>query len=289
MYLDHLIDIALGQGPAVEPRRVSRFEPQAAPPLERDTIIVDGPGVRADAPPAPAIEPGRGRQAQSAVDSTSHARASLEPAPGRRRAADPEPASPAIVARPAPVVPAPVRPSAAAREPSPEAPPAVPGGEPAAPAVREIRELTERTHIELRASPHPPAAREVVHERELVREIETRLTTEPSTDVRREVARALAALPRQAVALPDALTPASTGPPAREPAPSTSVRETAPRRPPAPGRRVEAWPAPAAEPHVHVTIGRVEVRATTSASRAPRRADGPRLRLGDYLRRREGR
>ncbi|HEV2777780.1 MAG TPA: hypothetical protein VGX25_00110, partial [Actinophytocola sp.] len=66
--------------------------------------------------------------------------------------------------------------------------------------------------------------------------------------------------------------------------PDPPVRPAAPRIPVVPRR------APVAEPTVHISIGRVEVRATAepgAPSRAP--ASGrPRLSLDDYLRGRAG-
>lgn len=288
MYLDHLIDVALAQAPAVEPRRVSRFEPAAVPLLEQDATAADTGGFRGDLPPAAALTRERDRQAEPIVAPVRNAAIPRGTVPGGRTA-DPEPAVSRMAGRPEQPAPVPAHSPARASEPVPTVARVEPRVETQTPAAREIHHLTERTEVVPRAARTVPTARAVVRERELVREIETRVATEPPIDVSLEVARALAALPRPVASSPAAVILAPSPQPRREPTQPASIRDVAPRHS-ASSRRVEASNARVVEPHVHVTIGRVEVRATTPSPRAPRRrADGPRQGLADYLQRREGR
>jgi hypothetical protein len=122
----------------------------------------------------------------------------------------------------------------------------------------------------------------------------------PSVSVRPAMpASPLPVQPRQARVAPDrqetVRTPASNGVLLPAPAPVFAVSLAAPARS---GRTVAARAAAArtegkadaaGEPVVHVSIGRLEVRAAPAAAAPPRRRDGPQpSSLDDYLRQRGG-
>ncbi|WP_447736818.1 hypothetical protein [Rhodanobacter soli] len=122
----------------------------------------------------------------------------------------------------------------------------------------------------------------------------------PSVSVRPAMpASPLPVQPRQARVAPDrqqtARTPAPNGVLLPAPAPVFAATLAAPARS---GRTVAARAAAArtegkadaaGEPVVHVSIGRLEVRAAPAAAAPPRRRDGPQPgSLDDYLRQRAG-
>jgi hypothetical protein len=105
--------------------------------------------------------------------------------------------------------------------------------------------------------------------------------------------------PRQTRVAPDrqetARTPASNGALLPAPAPVFAATRTTPARSErtvaarAAAARTEGRIDAASEPVVHVSIGRLEVRAAPAAAAPPRRRDGPQPgSLDDYLRQRGG-
>jgi len=104
-------------------------------------------------------------------------------------------------------------------------------------------------------------------------------------------------VPSSAASLQSSLKPLEPNPTAaaadeRAPLLPRRIATTTSSRPPLADNVALAGNSPAAEPAVHITIGRVEVRATVStAPPAPRphAEDKPTLSLGDYLKRGGGR
>lgn len=271
MFLGQLLQRALGETPGIAPRRASRFEPDAGAPEPAIVESVETAPTPAilpltPAPQAPAEPPGR-------IETRLMERAVEPPEPG------PHPPRPAAIATDRPAEPQPVR-RAPAREPHPE--PLAPRREPA-PAVAPQQS---------RVAPAPPPPIER-HTETIVRETaETRVES-------RTIERRLESLVRQierteefrtTLLTPAGPLPAPAAAPPHGPAPRTVIvpaetTRSAPRQP----VLLEAPPGVPVAPAVHVTIGRVEVRAAAqpSAHQKPRPRE-PRLNLEDYLRHREG-
>jgi len=269
MFLGDLIQRTLGEATGIAPRRASRFEP-------------DNDALGAATVEAPASAP-------------APARDTISPTPlPRPSPAPPRDVETEFVEREAPfVVPQqpPEYPAAAAAERTAEMPP--PRIAPAPPLPPERLAARREPSVSLPSvrSGHTPVQPPPVerHSETIVREIsETRVES-------RTIERRLESLVRETErteeshttllvpAKPDAAVAPPPSPEAR-----TVIVPSAARSVPSKPVPVELPAAAPAAPVVHVTIGRVEVRAAAPAP-APRepRPREPRLNLEDYLRRRE--
>lgn len=278
-FLSGLIERASGAAPMLERRTRSLFEPEpgaAATPVS--TAMESSETVES---PPPLLSPAtRSNQAVPAVP-TPAARAAAEntgpdPAPPRRRRAAPAIEAAAVGSEPAPVpLPPPALKPATLRtrfEPRADAaplehPPAAVAAPPvtsvlkakpmAAPAVVEPHTPVEKPA--LRREPRKPEAGEDPS-------LRLRALTRPRPEP--------AALPQTAHPVPESQ---------RAVAPSVLLARVAQRSLP------QAEPANQPPP-VHISIGRVEVRAASGAPERSRerKPGGPRLSLDDYLRGRNG-
>jgi len=249
---------------ATNPTSVSMQAPQVAP---RDAIS-----------PSPAAEPAAGRSRRAAASEAPDSGPAAAPAPRTDRldATGPHSGATSDSAR--------ARRTAApdsARSHTAAARAAAPGSAPAD-AVQRRASAPDVARPPLPVTgqapqPDPTTAdrpRPTVSEEALPPRSRVDGSTPPATDTR-----------------PSAIAPRLGDAPARGAlAPTATAFTDAPPLPRARG----AQPAPAREPEVHVTIGRVEVRATAEAASPPRREasrPAPALPLDDYLRHRrtEGR
>jgi hypothetical protein len=273
MFLGDLIERALGETTGIAPRRASRFEPDAEAPQ---------PAVTESAEAAPA----RGREVippPLTPEASSEFPSRLEPIIVERRMP------------PAESVPSPNWPKVTvaekAGEPSPAAAPppsSEPSGERAAP--RSEPPAAAAPPSRLAPLPVPTAelrTETVVREKTEVR-VESRTIERRLESLVRQIERAEEM--RTTVLVPSedrpAIPPAAPQPPLpRSVVVPAVTTKSAPLKP---VLLEPSGPAPAA-PVVHVTIGRVEVRAAAPApaQRKPRPSE-PRLDLEAYLRRREG-
>jgi hypothetical protein len=158
---------------------------------------------------------------------------------------------------------------AEAAEPVHQVVPAAPAAEKGHPPVSQVR-LPEAGTFELHRDRAPDA---VVERGEVTSQ---RPPAAPA-------AHPVAALP------PVAAVPVAAAPPRAHPVGSLT-RQTVPEHPVSTSIPVGARRAPSAEPTVHISIGRVEVKASAQAA-APKpaqRANQPVLSLDDYLRDRAG-
>lgn len=310
-FLAHLVQRTFSNAPDVRPRPASLFEPMST---ARQLVVAhDEPGVPPSLParaveepqhaaettvrpvrrqslddePTP-FEPGsiKGRLptaqgVESAVEEGSPVAAAVPPSPTRPVAKEivkDDEAPPALQARPKAITRSmarpltPLTPEASAfpgESPSAQAPVAMPA-RPQPLSRSEAREPAASSERAVQESGPPVSSLSRTPERQREssaaqqREFSPAQQHEPSAEQR----RAASAEPRQAVLVPR-LPPAQ--PLARPPQPIASAETKA------------------AEPTVHVTIGRVEIRAV-AAPAAPKRPAPPKptLSLADYLDRREG-
>ncbi len=276
MFLDRLLARALGEGPVLTPRRVSRFEggdstfeerwEEIVPPSPRHAM--DGErAVPEERPPAP--------RAPSEAESPQPA-----PSPATADASQPPRLPPElrevriIEERLASVAP----PPAIARAEKPRPPPAPP--EPETPRSQEIPRAEPASQ---RARAEPVGTR--IKQHSVERRFET-LVREHTVQRVREIIPSGQPPPRSPAPPPEQASrrepPARQNPAPLAPAPASRRAAISQRATPA--------PAPAPEPVVHVTIGRVEVRAVQApASKPTARPREPRMGLDDYLARRERR
>ena len=296
MYLDHVIDLALDRAIVVEPRRGSLFEPAPTdtPVLERESIAPPAERAQPPASTTPPIADTHPARREDRVTSRQ------EPAPPRGTSSSQE-----VLSAQTPLHPvSPMKGDGPTlREVTREVVIVDSGAPPSRPASSHLQP-TSAAPMATPLSVVPVGSRPSPLKQEVRSDVETRrevmLTTEvrheivDHTDLRAEIVRLLAALPRPAVSAPRAATPVpdvrSEGRIGADGA-SRPVPVGAPGRSTSVSRRGEARPPASLEPHVQVTIGRVEIRATVPPSKASsegRRTAGPRLRLDDYLRRREG-
>ncbi|HVO10135.1 MAG TPA: hypothetical protein VMX54_05215 [Vicinamibacteria bacterium] len=261
-YLGRLVDRAVGRAAVLEPRLPSRFDPGRIRPSPSP-----------EQPWAAEIE----AFAELAVRAPQAAPGPASPGPGSTAGAPADRSAPAAEGRAN-------REAPGAREPlASRPPPASPPG----PAQR-AGEAGEEIHARLRGAAEAAERLLVEARRERTgagREIPA---AEPRPAPAVSAPKAIALEPRRPAELAAAPRPdhplaprAPTAPP-----PLHVPGRTAARQAPAPRA-----PAPEPPPVVHVTIGRVEVRAEPPAvappARAPRRP-AAHLALEDYLRRRNG-
>jgi hypothetical protein len=253
-FLSGLLDRAQGRAPVLERRRPSMFEPSHPTSGMGMGLVEAGEFVDAEDAPAP-----RRRTAapESAPDLPMRAKAVPvveEPPAARVR-------KPAEIQEP---VRPPLRPHVAASSKTVE--------------TRTVRETIverqiEKSAIEIRvATPKPPAV-----------DAPAIAAIRPaSAPVRHEDE----ARPKPVALLPEHPQPGKSLPPAARPAIQPATRRAAAAKP----RPAPAEPMEAAAPTIHVTIGRVEVRAVPAAALAPGavRPFAPKLNLEDYLRSRGG-
>jgi hypothetical protein len=253
-FLSGLLDRAQGRAPVVERRRPALFEPPR--PASGDSLV------EASLEAAPAY---------SEPHATAYARDLTAPPPAPR---PPVPTGTTLSAPP--VQPAPLVEPVPARQPAIPAHPAPPAHQP-----RPQESLITRT----------------IHETTVAREpaqpaVQVRIAQPPPAPVPPVApvrATATAPVPGQPSPRPDSPAPAPAIQP-RPPAPRVATQN--PARPPAPSQiaRASIQRPGSPEPTIHVTIGRIEVRAmppAVPASRSPR-PNGPKLTLDSYLRARNG-
>jgi len=269
MFLGDLIQRTLGEVATIAPRRASRFEP-AAEPVEQVTMDVtqDRPSPRPAALPFPVVA-AEGEQPVERIETRVIER---PVAPG---VPQDDPNNVVIVKKtPAPVVMAAAPPLPAVserpaerRELRPVAP-APPPSQPTHPVTREIeRETVVHERVETR-----------VESKTIERRLES-LVREPGVE-------RIERIQMQATPVASPAAPVAPTRRAVTPRPTVAVPDTRPIPQPKP-TPMEITPL-ATPPVVHVTIGRVEIRATapTPARQTPRSRE-PKLGLEDYLQRRE--
>ena len=145
---------------------------------------------------------------------------------------------------------------------------------PAAPLAPRLSETVVTPDVEPSSGVRQPRREESKDELRRQRGAEDRLPPEPLV---RKASRAERA-PREAVIVPRAAVQSTAATP---PGPSVSRRES---------RATASMPHPVPPTTVHVSIGRIEIRATPTAAKPARSQApaGPRLSLDDYLRTRNG-
>jgi len=307
-FLTNLAARTLAQ-PALQPRVLSRFEPErrgepVLPPDEAEPVRLSPPPQMRRALP-PVEEPAQGPEPMVR-------RASAPVLPPERKP-EPEPESPELKRAPAAVrveedAPAAAVPMPAAPAADVIAPPKRATHEPAIPQRTETRrEVRSRPHEKRRRDATPPVAAQtevrektntievpvVLRQREIVppqREtiVETRTETrELRVPVEQPVIR------RETRTRYEEAPPVITG--VRDGTPPRLVREerlttstiTRRTREARAVRATEEASAPPPQPEIHVSIGRVEVRATTAPASDKRRREQPRvMTIDDYVERR---
>lgn len=270
MFLEHLIRRALGEASGIAPRRLSRFEPDTAdrqPPMtesfEAAPARAHTASPPAQAPQVPLDAPGRmqtfvveraAERHETAASPTRSAAIAID------RLAEPAPPRlvPPLEARPAPVAPRRDPAPAVAHESARPVSDAKPTIEHHSQTI--IRETAE-TRLEGRIIERrlESLVRQIEHPKEFrstgPTPVETRSTAAPVQSTRARTVVVAAQTSRSA-------TPRPTG--------------------------LEAHAAAPVAPTVHVSIGRVEVRAAAPAAAPPKsHRSAPRLNLEDYLLRRE--
>lgn len=298
-FLSHLVAKSVGATDVILPRPASLFETAVpgtavsgtavttadAATLEEETILEPSPAKprrRASARPSSTITP-----SLSPAEDTAHSMA-MPPA-GQEAASFTSPPLPdwvnqlrqKVAALSETAVHPMTTPSAVFASPAPERPPLQPGT--ARPPHRPASPETE-------ATPPPPAPatapfimERVITETRLVERAEPSQTRPPQAE-QPAIVPAVTTVPTpSSEPLPDREQPAAVQKIiVTQTRPFTPPQTPAPLPPPTPAAAA-ASPAPA----IHVTIGRVEVRATPPAAKErPHRSQSPVMSLDDYLRQR---
>ncbi len=267
MFLDHLIERTLGTASAISPRRVSRFEPAA---VEAETIETS-PSSERVAAPMPAVAPptperhviDRVERVETRIIERPETAERVPTLPHEESTPAAQPVSaqgPQPIVVPSAVVAVPVNVLLPTNEPRVDTPPAV-------------RESVVHDRVESRVEAQ-------TIERRLEQLRESHVEHVERVDSRIERYPEIVERPRDPSAVVEPRPPAAPVIP--------QVRSQPPVRPAVVqtiAARAEAPPAPT----VHVTIGRVEVRAQApSSQRTPQpRSREPKLGLEEYLQRRE--
>ncbi|WP_410670168.1 hypothetical protein [Amycolatopsis sp. cmx-4-68] len=222
------------------------------------------------------------RRARAAVDAALPL-GEVTDSPQATFAVPPAAAAAAPVVAPSPSVPR-LTPALPAREPEPPAPRK--DGTPVAPEQPEPREEGPLA-ADAPASAHPVTVEVVLPEPARLPAEPARTSPERPAKTRRGGRAATPDMPSPSAPTP---FPAEAGPvrahPVR-PVPAAAREPADVPKPPRPASRR----APAAEPTVHISIGRVEVKAAPQPAPPPARAESPRrpaVSLDDYLRNRAG-
>ncbi len=284
-FLGHLVARSLDLSPAtpaVRPRLASRFEPvtpavaplieetmeevvSAAAPAARIEHVLAEPAAARPAPhppgpPLPSAPPTTRERGEEALSGRSLGGGSPLPVAGRadgRGAGGEGPPPPPQVG---PVI-RPLRIEEGRSRPEPALPPSL--------------EPTPRAPIPVQATAAPPFPEPRPQVEPVIRRIEVERVLTPAS---------APPAPAPSPAAPTQAKPAKAAPAPVPAPPILQPRVQAVERGPFPARREE----PAAEPVIHVTIGRIEVRATP-APKAPareRQAARPAVDLEEYLRQR---
>ena len=262
MFLANLIRRVNGEAPSIEPRRASRFE-SAAEPEPQAAMETEQP--------LPQAARGTVRQPTplpSAPDNSRLPEQTGEATPRRTPYFDP--------------LPAPVPARAEAPELAAPLPPQKPWV-PADVALEPRNEGRDSQPLPLREPVVPRAAGPEVSRETVIREI---VESHPESRI---IERKLESLRVEHTVEKTEQRPAIAVSPAapRETRRGAIVPDTRPSAPARPAL-VEAPPPASASSVVHVTIGRVEVKAAPPAqARRDARNREPKLDLGDYLQRRE--
>lgn len=269
MFLGNLIQRTFGEATGIAPRRASRFEPEndvLEPAIVETATEAPGP-VREPVSPAPRpleTPPPPRLLEQTELIAGQAPPLEFSPPPARSAAINLAPSVEVPPPRPAPVTPPPAERLGLRRDLPPPPLPPPPHFTPAqAPPVERQTETVIRETSETRVESQTIERRL----ESLVREVE-----------RTEESRTMLLVPSKTESAAPPVPLASR----------TVIVPSASRSLPSRLVPVELPAAAPASPVVHVTIGRVEVRAAAPApTPKDQRAREPRLNLEDYLRRRE--
>jgi hypothetical protein len=264
-FLSGLIDRAFDRAPVLQKRKPSLFEPVDLTRGEWSDIAIE-------APPAHAVSPAERSLPEPPRLARSRGDVALPPAveaPRAERGSQTEPAKRGPDDR------------AALRSPSTDPPP-IPR------ETRTVERVVERLAPERIVERHTHTEEKTIEHREIHMERSGRAQRLEGPLTKR--GRPVPAVPRPAPVL-EKQRPAVIATPARPlPQPQRPATPAAPHR----ASAVRTTPAPVAaspEPAIHVTIGRIELRAA-APPQAPRpvasRPRPPRLNLGAYLKERGG-